>query len=137
MICPVCREEMMVIEHAKIELDFCVRCKGVWFDATELDLMFKLLGLARGHDVAGLMSLPRRRPAEARRKCPLCSRKMDKMMIGHTPEVMIDSCTRGHGLWFDGGEFDEVIQQLSEEPGAAGKVATFLGRTLRNRTEET
>lgn len=136
MICPVCRKSMIVIEHADIELDYCTLCKGIWFDATELDLLFRSVGVGHGHSLAGLMSQPRRPPAEAPRKCPLCRRRMDKMMIGKAPEVMIDSCPRGHGLWFDGGELDEVLEQLAGEPGAGGKVGSFLGRTLGGSTQE-
>jgi len=121
---------MVVIEHAKVELDYCLRCKGIWFDATELDLMFRSLGVAHVHSVASLMRLPKRRPTEARRKCPLCRRRMDKMIIGHAPEVLIDSCPRGEGLWFDGGELDELIGQLTDETGAGGRVTFFLGQTL-------
>ena len=43
MICPACREEMIVIEYNKIELDVCVQCKGVWFDGGELNEI--LLGI--------------------------------------------------------------------------------------------
>jgi len=39
MICPACRDEMIVVEYKKIELDICVSCRGVWFDADELGLL--------------------------------------------------------------------------------------------------
>jgi hypothetical protein len=125
---------MIVVEHADIELDYCVHCKGVWFDATELDLLLRSLGLAEGHDLAALMRLPKRPPAEAPRKCPRCRKKMHKMMIGREPEVMIDSCVRGQGLWFDGGEVEQVIQQLLDEPGVGGRVVSFLGKTLKSHS---
>jgi Zn-finger nucleic acid-binding protein len=134
VICPVCREQMIIVEHARIELDYCVHCKGVWFDASELDLLFRSLELAPGHDVAGLMRMPKRPPPEAARKCPRCRKKMHKMMIGQAPEVMIDSCVKGHGLWFDGGELGQVIQQLLDEPGVSGKVVSFLGQTFKSKT---
>ena len=134
MKCPVCRELMIVVEHADIELDYCVHCKGVWFDATELDLLLRSLGLAEGHDLASLMRMPKRPPAEAPRRCPRCRKKMHKMMIGREPEVMIDSCVRGHGLWFDGGEVEQVIQQLLDEPGVGGRVVSFLGQTLKSHS---
>lgn len=133
MKCPVCRELMIVVEHANIELDYCVHCKGVWFDAAELDLLLRSLELAAGHDVASLMKLPKKAPAEAPRKCPICRKKMHKMLIGREPEVLIDSCAVGHGLWFDGGEVEQVIQQLLDEPGVSGKVVSFLGQTIRRQ----
>lgn len=133
MKCPVCREHMIVVEHARIELDYCVHCKGIWFDASELDLLFRSFDLAEGHDIDALMKLPKRPPAEAARKCPLCRKKMHKSLIGRAPEVMIDSCVKGHGLWFDGGELDQVIQQLLDDPGVSGRVVAFLGQTFRSK----
>jgi len=55
---------------------------------------------------------------------------MDKMIIGRAPEILIDSCPRGDGLWFDGGELDELIGELTDETGAGGRVASFLGQAL-------
>jgi len=45
MICPTCREVMIVVEQDKIELDHCTNCAGVWFDAGELELMMERMGL--------------------------------------------------------------------------------------------
>jgi len=36
MKCPVCNSLMIVVEHEKIELDYCLNCSGVWFDAEEV-----------------------------------------------------------------------------------------------------
>ena len=49
MKCPVCRIDMIVVEHKKIELDYCVKCSGVWFDSGELEL---LLDTIKGEEVA-------------------------------------------------------------------------------------
>ncbi len=40
MDCPVCKEPMIVLEYADVEVDFCVACEGVWLDAGELELLF-------------------------------------------------------------------------------------------------
>ncbi|MDD5313175.1 MAG: zf-TFIIB domain-containing protein, partial [Dehalococcoidia bacterium] len=32
MRCPVCKISALVIELERIELDYCSRCGGVWFD---------------------------------------------------------------------------------------------------------
>ncbi len=41
MICPACKNDMIVVEYQRIELDFCPHCRGVWFDCGELELMLK------------------------------------------------------------------------------------------------
>ena len=37
-------------------------------------------------------------------KCPICSKKMDKVLVGGNKEVLIDRCPNTDGLWFDKGE---------------------------------
>ena len=139
MICPACREEMIVVEYKQIELDICVLCRGVWFDADELQLLLESLELSAADLVRPLPE----KTAEKPRRCPRCRRKMQKVLMGHGDGVMIDRCKKGHGLWFDGGELDTIIKGLSElaargkgEPGAGistqagGEVGSFLADVL-------
>ncbi len=131
MLCPVCRNPMVVVEYQKIELDYCTNCEGVWFDCGELELLLKAKssgetclpekGVIRSSDV---------KTAEKKRKCPICGRKMAKNLIGEKPEVLIDACPVGEGLFFDGGEVDALLHQVSPEKVASdtgsGRVLTFL-----------
>ena len=76
MICPVCRIGMLVIEYNKIELDYCGKCKGVWFDAGELELLLE----SSKHDVfiKQMLAADEACCAETKRKCPICAQKMKK-----------------------------------------------------------
>lgn len=132
MQCPACREQMIVVEYGQIELDVCASCKGVWFDADELELLLGSLKLP----VDRLVRAPAGKLAERPRRCPYCRRKMEKVLIGPGPErgEVIDRCRRGHGLWFDGGELDIIVNGL-KKPLAAGekgseKVGSFLADVL-------
>jgi Zn-finger nucleic acid-binding protein len=113
MICPVCKAEMIVVEYHEIELDMCTECKGVWFDSGELELVLKT-HQAEGVDefLEGMRSSPGVKTTEKKRKCPICGKKMDKKDVGEEPKVMIDTCDRGHGLWFDGGEVAQLSKQF-------------------------
>jgi uncharacterized protein len=140
MICPACRnEEMIVVEWRKIELDICVTCRGVWFDADELRLLLDQLQL-RTEEIG---RPPAEKTAEAARKCPHCRRKMLKVLVGPGVGVMIDRCRNGHGLWFDGGELDTVIGNLSatghsgqDDSSKTGKVGSFLKDVLLSGDNE-
>jgi Zn-finger nucleic acid-binding protein len=136
MICPTCREVMIVVEQDKIELDHCPNCLGVWFDAGELALMLERMGLDNGgFSLAVAIDLPEAETTEKKRRCPICGKKMKKVHIGREPKVLIDICTRGDGLWFDGGEVHQIIEQCARKPGAkAGseeRVLSFLGETFK------
>ncbi|MFH1731988.1 MAG: zf-TFIIB domain-containing protein [Planctomycetota bacterium] len=127
MICPACREEMIVVEYKKIELDICVACRGVWFDADELGLLLGSLDLSAD----GIGRPLEEKPSEEPRKCPYCRGKMDKILMGTDEAVVIDKCKKGHGLWFDGGELDTVIAGLKKASTDAGaEVGSFLGDVL-------
>ncbi|MCK5654168.1 MAG: zf-TFIIB domain-containing protein [Dehalococcoidia bacterium] len=129
---------MIVVEHEKIELDYCTKCLGVWFDAGELALLLESLDLDVGEfNVSDILTLPEKEIAEKKRRCPVCRKKMRKAAVGHEPEVVIDVCPRGEGMWFDGGEVGQVIKQRldksSAESGAPDRVVNFLGEVFQAR----
>jgi Zn-finger nucleic acid-binding protein len=127
--CPIDKTDMIIVEHQKIELDYCLRCSGVWFDSGELELLVAVLK-AEGADLSytELLTPHSAKETEAKRKCPICHRKMDKVWLGKEPKVLIDSCPLGDGLWFDSGELQQVLREM--EPlgtPASRSVISFLG----------
>ena len=140
MKCAACKEPMIVVEHENIELDYCDNCSGVWFDAGEVELLMETMGL----ESTGLDSLHlaiEAKTAEGTRKCPECGKKMKKVDLGHAPELLIDVCPQGDGLWFDGGEVHEIIKQCAQkasaESCAENRVFTFLGETFKAGNQPT
>jgi len=138
MKCPACNNLMIVVEHENIELDYCTDCSGVWFDAGELELLLESMELEGSSlSLDSILTSPEAKSSEKRRKCPICRQKMKKATVGHEPEVLIDACQRGDGLWFDKGEVGQLITQLagkpSEKADSQGRIITFLGEVFRAR----
>jgi len=136
MICPTCHNVMIVVEHEKIELDYCTNCSGIWFDSRELELMLEVMGLeGSSPPIADILSSPEARTSEKKRRCPICGQKMKKTTIGDELEVLIDVCTKGDGLWFDSGEVSRLITQWVEKPsdksGSQERILTFMGDTFK------
>lgn len=134
MKCPVCKNMMIVVEHEHIELDYCPDCAGVWFDAGELDLLFETMKLEKSIlSLDSILTSPDAKSTEKKRKCPICSKKMKKSTVGHEPEVLIDACVRGDGLWFDAGEVGQLITQVPsiQEGDSQGRIITFLGEVFQ------
>jgi len=64
---------------------------------------------------------------EKKRRCPICSKKMEKARLsreGKDIRILIDRCEKHHGTWLDGGELDAVVK-LSSFP-EAHKIHVFL-----------
>lgn len=128
MKCPACGQPLVVVERHGIEADWCPspECRGLWFDAGELDLLAEEAGR---HISPENLTHPAPDVRERARRCPRCRKRMQKARIGGPGgKTVIDRCPR-HGLWFDAGELGEVMRALG---GAAegAPVASFLGESF-------
>ncbi|MDD4924443.1 MAG: zf-TFIIB domain-containing protein [Dehalococcoidales bacterium] len=135
MLCPVCKTDMIDLEHDKIELDYCVRCKGVWFDSNELELLFEKMNLKNcSLSIPGLIDNIDEKIPENKHKCPICKKTMGKIKIGDSSQTVIDICINGDGLWFDGGEVIQLIKHTShnirQDTCAEQQVINFLGEVF-------
>ena len=134
MDCPVCSTAVIVVEREGIELDYCLTCKGLWFDADELELLAEALKIDT--PLPDIASLPKAQTAERSRKCPRCGKRMEKVAMGEPSPVVIDRCPRGHGLWFDAGELGQVVGRHGSGGKAEGQpVIRFLGEVLSGAGE--
>jgi Zn-finger nucleic acid-binding protein len=138
MICPVCKKDMIVVEYSNIELDYCLNCRGVWFDSDELELLLKSMNLDTPDLLPShILASAEAKTTEKKRRCPICRRKMKKTTIGEHPEILVDVCTRKDGIWFDGGEVTQLVKELAEKQPAGQeaqrKVMNFLGEVFKAR----
>ena len=135
MICPVCKKNMVIIEYRDIELDYCTNCKGVWFDAGELELLLETVG-ATGFEpyLNAMLSGADAVTREAARKCPICSKKMKKTAV-REGGVIVDVCRDNDGIWFDHREIENLAEALGKQtPGGEEKsrlVLAFLQEVFR------
>jgi len=81
------------------------------------------------------LNLPEAKTSEKGRKCPICSLRMKKTTIGKEPEILIDACHQGDGLWFDGGEVSHLIKQIAgkqpAETGSQQQVLEFMSEVFK------
>ncbi len=127
MDCPVCKEAMVTFELEQVEVDCCLECNGVWLDAGELEML-----LGDRSEASRLLDSFKDQPRsrERARKCPICLKRMRKIVVGDVPGgVLIDKCKRGHGLWFDKGELQGILKSasLGEESKVQKLLADMFG----------
>jgi Zn-finger nucleic acid-binding protein len=111
VLCPVCSLDQVIVEWGDVELDVCIDGCGIWFDAEELRHLFAAAGAPES-----VSSLERRLrelpegPQGPRRRCPRCGARMEHVTTPHSPErIVLDRCVKGHGIWFDDGELEQLI----------------------------
>lgn len=108
MNCPHCKTEVLIaLEYDRVELDYCTECKGLWFDAGELELLFGDPDAARKFLSIG--SPAQAPPGEKKRLCPECDATLDKEATASDPPVIFDNCPNGDGLWLDNGELETIL----------------------------
>lgn len=122
MRCPGCRSELVVVEREGVELDWCPFCRGLWFDAGELEAVEATL-----HVSFAPLAGERR---SGTRACPRCDQRMDVVSIPGSVALSVDSCPQGHGLWFDAGELASLCERGG---GTSGDVISFLGEKLQRK----
>jgi Zn-finger nucleic acid-binding protein len=110
---------LVVVEREGIELDWCLDCRGLWFDEGELELLAEKSG--RAIDLADLA-----RAGQGKRRCPRCRKKMEQATVGSAAGPKIDCCP-AHGIWLDRGELGQI---MSGADGDSGPVLRFLGETF-------
>ena len=124
MNCPVCREPMIVLELDEVEIDHCIGCGGIWLDAGELELL-----LEDSEEKDNLLSSfePDRDTREKGRKCPICLKRMQKVLCGEDKRVRIDKCRKNDGVWFDKGELENITRIIAQAmPQDTGKIISYI-----------
>ncbi|RJP18140.1 MAG: hypothetical protein C4520_14920 [Candidatus Abyssobacteria bacterium SURF_5] len=113
MRCPKCRDTNLRevrVRSAGATIDHCPRCKGVWFDAQELEAVM---------DVASKeLDIPSKARESETLSCPRCLSRLFHFEYPQTL-VRVDMCKECRGLWLDGGEFTEIktIRKSLEKRG--------------------
>ncbi|HVT45704.1 MAG TPA: zf-TFIIB domain-containing protein [Thermoanaerobaculia bacterium] len=123
MECPVCITPLIAVERQQIEVDYCLNCRGLWFDEGELELLADSTGHAIDLQAIGR---PASASSEKPRRCPRCRKAMDKVDIGRGYSLYIDRCPAGEGLWLDRGELGGLVDR-SPKTDAPREVVNFLG----------
>jgi len=121
MNCAACKEPMIVLELDEIEIDYCLECGGIWLDSGELELLVE-----NSSEVNNLLqqAVSNAEVMRSDRKCPICGKRMEAALFGTDTKIEIDRCTQNHGLWFDRGELQEVVEMFQGDK--SGKIVKLL-----------
>ena len=113
--CPKCIVELKPKNLAKIEVDECRICRGIWFDKdefrkvkdkTDSDLKWMDFEIWKHEDKFKLK--------DSALQCPVCQTNTKVIDYGST-SIEINYCPSCKGIWLDKGEFEKIISALENE----------------------
>ncbi|HED37201.1 MAG TPA: hypothetical protein ENI76_03020 [Ignavibacteria bacterium] len=107
MNCPVCQTPLVILELNNVEIDHCTTCDGIWLDGSEVEIMLE--NVIYKEEFFSSFKIVKN-SSEKKLKCPICRRKMAKVLCGKNENILIDKCKKHHGLWFDRGELEQLLE---------------------------
>jgi len=115
MECPNDHEYLEKVLFHNVEVDYCPKCLGVWFDKNELALAKddkdeKLNWV----DVDLWRDKLKFKVSHGNRACPVCRAGLREVHYDNS-KVKIDFCKMCQGVWLDRGEFKQIINYLKNK----------------------
>ncbi|HXI83193.1 MAG TPA: zf-TFIIB domain-containing protein [Verrucomicrobiae bacterium] len=143
-VCPKCDVPLFILHFKDIEIDFCNHCRGLWLDAGELEALMQQTG-ANTHDP--LLKFQQQtgvQPSGRPHLCPRCDAPLHEIRVsemeGRAPSrplpapLTLDKCPRGHGLWFDADELQQLLATFPPESGA-GRTIDYLNEIFTTKSK--
>lgn len=134
--CPSCGQLMKTVnvglEQSPFLIERCEKCLGLFFDPGELDSIIEhQIRAVFTVDRLALAGLANTRPEDEvkYRKCPICSKLMNRTNFGGISGVITDQC-RNHGLFLDAGELHHILQWTR----SGGSIAAAQERQMQKQT---
>ncbi len=143
--CVKCGAELKLKQVGSVEIDWCLRCGGLWLDKSELQQLASMdeaaleelyEDLGEAAEATGQTSPYRSAAAEeisdARRldsPCPACAGKLTSGLVG---EITLEICSACGGVFLDAGELAGATAQIR---GRGHQLATIaaLARSVSTR----
>lgn len=135
MICPKCPQQHLkekYVSRINLRVDYCLKCKGIWFDAGELAQAMSV--------VDRQLQIPRN-AVRLQAPCPKCDEPLHAFHYPRT-HVTIEMCRNCRGLWLDPGEFKEIrsarkrleelngCEESEKVSGAKGVLIRFIDSAI-------
>ena len=133
MECPVCKKELEKAIFFNVEVDYCPKCLGIWFEEEELRLAKDEKDKNLNWLDIDLWKYKKKfEISRGGRLCPVCRMPLYGVKYGDSKihpvksakgsaskkqfnGVKVDVCNLCKGIWLDRGEFKKIIEYLKEK----------------------
>jgi PAT family beta-lactamase induction signal transducer AmpG len=104
--CPKCRSDMEQVSYEGVEIDRCRDCKGLWFDAGEIEALNDRKAAAELD--TGSVATGRNLDAIQDYDCPRCGEVMTSTADARQPHISFETCSACQGSFLDAGELRDL-----------------------------
>ena len=115
MNCPNDNEQLEKVLFHQVEVDYCPKCLGMWFDKDELrrakDTRDERLNWL---DVDLWRDKGKFRVSRGDKHCPVCRAGLMEVKYDES-KTKVDFCKMCGGVWLDRGEFRQIINYLKNK----------------------
>jgi len=115
MECPNEGEQLEKVLFHDVEVDYCLKCLGIWFDKDELrqakddgDKQLNWVDIDLWRDKAKFNI------SRGDKHCPVCRAGLQEVKYDSS-KTKIDFCKMCNGIWLDRGEFKQIINYLKNK----------------------
>ena len=112
MLCPFCKENLEKAIFYGVEIDYCPKCLGLWFEEDELRMAKdKKDENLNWLDIDLWKERKKFKISKGQKLCPSCRLPLYEVNYGDS-EISVDLCNICLGVWLDRGEFRKIIEYL-------------------------
>ena len=97
---------MEIVEVEGQEVDRCLECHGLWFDAGELDKLTNREAAA-ALDIGDVATGKQQNTIE-HYLCPRCAGTMNRLVDPQQPHIWFETCSSCNGSFLDAGELRDL-----------------------------
>lgn len=135
-VCPKCDVPLFILHFKDIEIDFCNHCQGLWLDAGELEALMQQTGANTNDPLLKFQQQNGVQPNGRPHLCPRCDAALHEIQVNHAgaSRLTLDKCPRGHGLWFDAEELQQLLTMFPPDSGA-GKTIDYLNELFTTKSK--
>jgi Zn-finger nucleic acid-binding protein len=115
---------LFILHFRDLDVDFCHQCRGLWLDAGELETIMTRTGAQTADPLLKFQLQAGTEPKGRPHLCPRCDTALHEIQVEHagSPTLTLDKCPRGHGLWFDADELQQLLAMFPPDSGAGNTI---------------
>ena len=133
--CPLCTANTEIINLAGVELDYCYKCGGIWFDKGEIN---QFRDAVVNQDICKDMTTTLREMSlinqDTKRadylNCPVCNQVMSQKNFVDISSIIIDRCA-DHGTWAEQDDLLKILKIVE-----SGKYESLLEKAEYKKKQE-